>query len=71
MRFPRQDYLRGLPFPSPGDLPNPGIKLASPALAGRFFTIEPSGKPMTNTLLYKTEIRLMDIGNKLMVTKKE
>ena len=32
----------GLPFPSPGDLPNPGIKPASPALAGRFFTTEPS-----------------------------
>ena len=35
-------------FPSPGDLPNPGIELMSPvtpALAGRFFTIEPPGKP--------------------------
>ena len=30
MRFPRQEYWRGLPFPSPGDLPNPGIKPASP-----------------------------------------
>jgi len=28
-------------FPSPGDLPHPGIKLAFPALAGRFFTTEP------------------------------
>ena len=39
--FSRQEYLSGLPFPSPGDLPNPGIEpvsLASPALAGRFFT---------------------------------
>ena len=39
--FSRQEYWSGLPFPSPGDLPNPGIKptsLASPALAGRFFT---------------------------------
>ena len=35
----------GLPFPSPGDLPNPEIKPASPALAGRFFTTEPPGKP--------------------------
>ena len=33
MGFPRQDYWSGLPFPSPGDLPNPGIKPASPALA--------------------------------------
>ena len=40
----RQEYWCGLPFPSPGDLPNPGIEsvsLASPALAGGFFTAEP------------------------------
>ena len=30
MGFSRQEYLSGLPFPSPGDLPNPGIKLVSP-----------------------------------------
>ena len=41
MGFPRQDYLIWLPFPSPGDLPNPGIKPVSPALATGFFTIEP------------------------------
>ena len=45
MEFPRQEYRSGLPFPSPGDLPDPGVKLASPALAGRFCTAEPSGKP--------------------------
>ena len=45
MGFPRQRYWSGLPFPSPGDLPNPGIKPASPALAGRFFTSEPPEKP--------------------------
>ena len=41
MGFSRQEYWSGLPFPSPGDLPDPGIEptsLASPALAGRFFT---------------------------------
>ena len=32
MRFPRQEYWDGLPFPSPGDLPDPGIKPVSPAL---------------------------------------
>jgi len=42
--FPRQEYWSGLPFPSPGDLPNPGIGLASLALPGRFSTAEPSGK---------------------------
>ena len=39
--FTRQEYWSGLPFPSPGDLPNQGIKPASPALEGGFFTIEP------------------------------
>ena len=42
--FPRQ-FWSGLPFPSPGDLPDPEIKPWSPALAGRFFTMEPPGKP--------------------------
>ena len=41
MGFPRQEYWSGLPFPSPGDLPNPGIEPASPAMAGGFFTAEP------------------------------
>ena len=45
MGFPRQEYWSGLPFPSPGDLPNPGIEPSSPALAGGFLTTEPSGKP--------------------------
>ena len=44
--FPSQEYWNGLPFPSPGDLSNPGIKPASPPLAGRFFTIEPLWKPI-------------------------
>ena len=39
MEFSRQEYWSGLPIPSPGDLPDPGIKPTSPALAGRFFTI--------------------------------
>ena len=38
MGFPRQEYWSGVPFPSPGDLPNPGIKPTSTALAGGFFT---------------------------------
>ena len=45
MGFPRQEYWSGLPFPSPGDLPDPGIKPKSPALAERFFTSEVPGKP--------------------------
>ena len=46
MGFPRQEYWSGLPFPSPGDLPEPGIKPVSPALTGGFFTTEPLGKPL-------------------------
>ena len=42
--FPRKAYWSGLPFPSPEELPDPGTELASPALAGEFFTIEPPGK---------------------------
>ena len=45
MGFSRQEYWSGLPFPSPGDLPNPGIKPVSPVLAGKFFTTEPPEKP--------------------------
>ena len=45
MGLPRQEYWNRLPFPSLGDLPNPGVKLMSPALAGLFFTTEPPGKP--------------------------
>ena len=45
MGFPGQEYWSGLPFPSPGDLPDPGIEPTLPALAGRFFTAEILGKP--------------------------
>ena len=45
MGFSRQEYWSGLPFPSPGDLPNPGIKPRSPALQADALTSEPPGKP--------------------------
>ena len=47
----RQEHWSGLPFPLPGDLPDPGIKAkspTSPALADGFFTTESPGKPITN-----------------------
>ena len=44
MGFPGQEYWRGLPFPSPGDLPHPGIKPGSPALQADALTSEPPGK---------------------------
>ena len=49
MESGRQEYWSGLLFPTPGDLTDPGIgpmSLASPALAGRFFSTAPHGKPL-------------------------
>ena len=60
MGFLRQEYWSGLPFPSPGDLPDPGIEPASPGLAGGFLTTELPGKPgcvQLSTLAHK-----MDVG---------
>ena len=54
MDFPWQEYWSQLPFSSPGNLPNTGIEPTSPespALAGRFFTTEPPGKPIINPAL--------------------
>ena len=45
MRFSRQAYWSGLPFPSPGDLPDPGIEPRSPALQADSLPTEPPGKP--------------------------
>ena len=38
MEFSRKEYWSGLPFPSPGDIPDPGVEPTSPASAGGFFT---------------------------------
>ena len=46
MGFSRQEYCNELPFPSPGHLPDPGIRPTCPALAGGFFTTEPPGKSL-------------------------
>ena len=59
MGFSRWEYWSGLPCPPPGDLPNPGIELESPALAGGFFSAEPPGKPhksISYVLYYATMI---------------
>jgi len=53
LRFSRGEHWNGLPLPSPGDLPDPGIEARSLTLAGGFFTTEPSGKPF----VYLTTIR--------------
>ena len=71
MGFARQEYWSGLPCPTPGDLPNPGIELASlmsPALAGRFFptsdTWEDPVKP--NTFFFKWKQPWFSTENKLI-----
>ena len=46
MEFSRPEAWDGLPFPSPGDLPNPGIKPRSPALQADSLPAEPQGKPL-------------------------
>ena len=46
MGFSRQEYWHGLPFPSPGDPPNPEIEPGSPALEADALTSEPPGKPV-------------------------
>ena len=59
MGFFRQEYWSRLPFPTPGDLPDPGIQAASlsaSALAGRFFTTEPPGKPIYFYTIFKNHL---------------
>ena len=51
MRFSRQRYWSGLPFPSPEDLPNPGIEPGSPALQADSLLIELQGKPLVAIIL--------------------
>ena len=53
MGFSRQEYWSGLPFPSPGDLPDPGIEPRSPTLQAEALTSEPPGKQEVyrNTIL--------------------
>ena len=46
MGFSKQEYWSGLPFPSPGDLPDPGIEPGSPASQGDALPSEPPGNPM-------------------------
>ena len=62
MRFPRQDYRSGLLFPSPGDLPNPGIEPWSPALAGGFFSAEPPGKPKLHTQCHIQQPKILVVS---------
>ena len=73
MGFSRQEYWSGLPCPSPGALPNPGIKLeslTSPALAGRFFSTSATWKAhFTNDNVYDILQMVMYILQMLMYIK--
>ena len=52
MEFTRQEYWNRLPFPSPGDLPNPGIEPGSPTLQADSLLSEPLGKCMLSVEMY-------------------
>ena len=56
MGFSREEYWNGLPFPSSGDLPNPGIEPGSPSLQADALLSEPTGKPSVNSNL-QTSLR--------------
>ena len=65
MGFSRQEYWNGLPFLPPEDLPNPEIKLGSPALQADSLLSESPGKPHVNYIRYDTH-RLWELGHKLL-----
>ena len=54
MGFPRQEYCSGLPFPSPGNLPDPGMEPGSPAWQAATLTSEPTGKLHPSLILTMT-----------------
>ena len=60
MGFSRQEYWSGLPFLSPGDLPDPGIEPRSPAFQADALTSEPPGKPYTllNAVGFSLDLKL-------------
>ena len=66
MGFSRQEYWSGLPCPHPGDLPNPGTQpgsLASPALAGRFFSTSTTWEGPVNFIIHFNN----NIDNKITI----
>ena len=57
MGFPRQEYWSGLPFPSPGNLPDPGVELRCPALQADALPSEPPGYTTDYYSLIKKEMK--------------
>ena len=68
MEFSRQEYWSGLPFPSPVDLPNPGIKPRSPTLQADSLPSVPPGKPI-NAVTY-VFTKWQSLGEVLRLSKK-
>ena len=71
MRFSRQEYWSGLPFPSPGDLPDPGIEPRSPELQADSFPTELQGKPNTLLTVNQTNLHKMEKSLKKILAEKE
>ena len=63
MGFSRQGYWSGLPFPAPGDLPDPGFKPRSPALTG-FFTTEPPENPKGKVIVFLNNNKIIIVSLK-------
>ena len=57
MKFPRHEYWNGLPFPSPGDLPDPGIEHRSPALQAGSVLSEHQGKPRYSIIWFQVKYK--------------
>ena len=64
MGFSRQECWSGLLFPSPGDLPDPGIEPVSSAVTGDFFPTEPSGKPILIVQRCYIKAEIVKVGRK-------
>ena len=65
MGFSRQEYWSGLPFPSPGDLPDPGIEPRSPTLQADALTSEPPGKPYAEYIMRNAGLEEAQAGIKI------
>ena len=61
MEFSKQEYWSGLPFPSPGDLPDPAIKPRSPTLQADILPSEPPGKFVSYTLPGRYKLKILHL----------
>ena len=74
MGFSRQEYWNGLPFPSPGDLPNPGVEPGSPALQADALLSEPPGKsqkPTAPSIRRQSPIQVLTMPNPALLPRSE